>query len=278
MNIAHENYFYGVKELSNKERELIKKTTSEKMHGIQRIISEEWLNLFCAPYDLADRIAFNNCSLLNCNCSTDIKNSQEFTNWTVEFIERLHGRIESTGIQYILSLRENDLNFWKEEPARDEFSYFVSNQYLRTKKSRNAIIRAFEKAQAETTSFKDIRPERMWIPLALILATNLGAYIAQNFKAVILQIPCENSLIVGDQPVVNTYSTFDMNTEPDDIELFYPITTNSALLLTKNPDYVEGQIIRIDANRTHEFNKLERMASEELVFASQRSQLFEFVD
>ena len=60
-------------------------------------------------------------------------------------------------------------------------------------------------------------------------------FITHDFSAVLLQAQ-NGCLIVGDQPVINTYSTFDRITQPNDMELFYPITPHTALLLIdRNP-------------------------------------------
>ena len=49
MNIAHENYFYGIKELSKLERHIIHEMTIKCVTGRQREVNKGWLNLYCAP-------------------------------------------------------------------------------------------------------------------------------------------------------------------------------------------------------------------------------------
>lgn len=137
---------------------------------------------------------------------------------------------------------------------------------------RDSIIMVFTKCKESFENYNDICPENMWIPLSLIFASNVGVHIAQKFSAVLLQAK-DGCFIVGDQPVINTYSTFDMLTFPDDVELFYPVTPHTALLMTKNPKYKNGQIFMIGVDEVEKYNKLEVRISREQVFAKESVQL-----
>jgi hypothetical protein len=135
----------------------------------------------------------------------------------------------------------------------------------------------FVKYKAINEEFKDICPENMWLPLSLIFASNIGAHVAHDFSVVLLQTE-DKFFIVGDQPVVNTYSTFNMLTTPNDVELFYPVTPHTALLLTTNPKYTSGQILKIDDHEVAKYNTLEIIASGEQSFAKDRAQLEAFAN
>ena len=198
-----------------------------------------------ADTHIADNIASCNSSNWGGFCRSEIVNSDDFKNWNTEQIENVHSQIEFTGMKYISFLQQNDLCFWNNETDRDRFSFFLSHQYFRTKNTRDGIIAVFEKMKRDNSYFASIRPENMWLPLSLILASNVGAYIANKLSAILLQAE-DSCFVVGDQPVVNTFATFDMMTSPNDIELFYPITPCSALLLTSNQDYSSGQIVKIN--------------------------------
>ena len=271
MKIASENCFYGVKELSPIERNLIYEMTIKKTEGAQREANEGWLSLYCAPFDYVDWMVSKGYSINDQTDRSIIRESQEFNNWNIEQIEKLHGIIEDDGMDFLLSLRKNDLSFWKDDTMRDRFSFFLANQYFRTKRSRDAILTSFEIAKTKLNAFKDIRPENMWVPLSLIYASNVGVYISQVFSPVLLQT--DNYFIVGDQPVINTKSTFDPDTPPKDVEFFYPITPNCALLLTANRKYSSGQTIRISTNETSVYNQMEKRAAHEQIFAKEESQL-----
>lgn len=274
--IAQENCFYGVKELSQQERNLIYEMTVRNTKGVQRDINESWLNLYCAPFDFVDKLTALGYQVLGHTDRTEIEKEQDFKNWNIEYVEKIHAQIERTGLPYISLLRQDSLDFWKDEADRDKFSFFLCNQYFRTKKIRDGLIAVFEKVKQSTGYFVDIRPENMWIPLTLIYASNLGVNIAHNYSAVLLQT--DNAyFIVGDQPVINTYSTFDMMTTPADLELFYPVTPHSALLLTTDPKYTSGQILKISVDEVEKYNVLEQRSAREMIFAKELTHLDAFV-
>ena len=277
MNVAHENYFYSVKELSQLERDLIYKITIEKTKGMQHRINEGWLQLYCSPFDMADSIASFNYLTHGYSNRDEILENQSFKNWNNGLIENLHGIIELSGLKYLSLLRENNLDFWQRETDRERFSFFIANQYFRTKKIRDGIISAYEISKKRGEPFGKIRPENIWTPLSLIFASNVGVYISQEFSSILLQAPDDYYFIVGDQPVVNTYSTFNIQTVPKDMEFYYPITPHSALLLTKERKEMNGRILSITPSEVNSYNTLEQKASNELLFAKDPSQLQEYV-
>lgn len=270
--IAQENCFYGIKELSQLEREIIYEMTVRNVQGVQKDTNEKWLNLYCTPFDFVKELTALGIPVLGHTGCTEVLKDQVFKNWNIEYIEKVHAYIERTGEPYIKLLRQNSLDFWKEETDRDSFSFFLCNQYFRTKKTRDGIVSVFEKVKHETTQFADLHPENMWLPLSLIFASNVGATIAHHYSAVLLQT--DNAyFIVGDQPVINTFATFDMMTAPNDVELFYPVTPHSALLLTTDPEYISGHILSITDAQTRHYNLLEYRSAREMVFAKERSHL-----
>ena len=120
--------------------------------------------------------------------------------------------------------------------------------------------------------FKDIRPENMWIPLSLILASYTGAGIISDYSIVLLHTD-NSQFIVGDQPVINTYSVSDGNGLPEDLELFYPITPQTALLVTKKQQYKNEKILKITSDELQAYNTLEWNASSEMIFAKESEYL-----
>lgn len=89
MNVAHENYFYEVKELSKREIELIYGMTIRGKTGIQKTVGENWLNLYCASFKFARAVGkylpgndacyiFNHIVWLSTNNFTPTKSSRGF--------------------------------------------------------------------------------------------------------------------------------------------------------------------------------------------------------
>ena len=68
-----------------------------------------------------------------------------------------------------------------------------------------------------------------------------------------------------------------MMTAPTDVELFYPVTPHSALLLTTDSQYTSGQILKIPADEVGKYNALEKRSAREMVFAKECIHLDVFV-
>ena len=94
---------------------------------------------------------------------------------------------------------------------------------------------------------------------------------------ILLQAPEDCYFIVGDQPVVNTYATYDIQTVPEDVEFYYPITPCSALLLTKERKEMNGRNLGITPDEVNHYNTLEQKSSNELIFAKDPLQLIKFI-
>lgn len=271
-NIAHENYFYAAKRLSEAEKDLFTAIANRNASNIQKEINQKWLGLYCAPFELANMVT----PLLP---FADQQNKGQsdwaLKNMAIEHIEKLHAIIEATGIDFLKQLRQGDTSFWRDKDSRDKFTFFLCNQYFRTKRMRNGIIGAFRQASEEKGYFSDINPDNIWVPLSLTFATNVGVYIAQEFSLSLLHANGK-CFIAGDQPVLNTYSTFDASV-PANVELYYPITPELAVLLTRNPLYSNGDKFDISEDEVAKYNVLEFRASGEEVFAKEKVQLEAFV-
>lgn len=244
MNVAHENYFYLVKDLSPFERKIIYEIAIRKTTGIQRAVASGWLDLYCAPYDFAKTLRS---STTMQHLSLDEKAINTMLHkMSTEFVEKLHAQIESSSQEFLQQLRQCSLRFWRDEENRDKFSFYISNQYFRTKRMRDRIVGIFQRGVQNNKDLL-IRPENMWIPLSLIFASNVGVYIAHNYSAVLLCASEPNYFVVGDQPVLNTFATGDGLIAPNDVELFYPITPHSALLLTPDSQYKNCESIEVSS-------------------------------
>lgn len=271
-NIAHENYFYEAKRLSEAEKALVCMILNRSASDTEKEINQKWLELYCAPFDLADIAEPLRPVIDQQGKGTS---AQVLKNIAIEHIERLHAIIETTGIDLLKQLRQGDVSFWNDKNSRDQFTFFLCNQYFRTKRIRNGIVGVFQQMFKESRYLNGINPINIWIPLSLGFATHVGAYIAQEYSITLLHANDEH-FIVGDQPVLNTYSTFDKSS-PTDMELFYPITPELAVLLTKNPLYVNGELVDIGKDEVMKYNNLEVRMSEEQIFAKDKIQLDGFV-
>jgi len=266
--IAVEKYFYRTKELSALEKKIIFEMTIKNTTGRQREVNQGWLDLYCAPFELVDDLISGYHSLGYPIEKDHLQGIQEHKNMVTEHIENYHCQLENKGMQYMKLLRQSDLSFWNTVECRNEFALFLCNQYFRTKRMRDSITMGFAKIVSEHREYDKLNPENMWLPLSLICASNLGEHITYGYKAVLLQTEGSH-FIVGDQPVVNTYSTFDLDSPVKALELYYPVTPHTALLITTDSQYNAGQMMKIDAHEVMKYNQLEIRCAGDQVFAQE---------
>lgn len=87
-------------------------------------MGENWLNLYCASFKFARAVGKylpgNDEKVFEAITAT-----QEFKDYNIESIEKLHGKIETQGMEYVKLLREDNIGFWESEIGREDFSFFL---------------------------------------------------------------------------------------------------------------------------------------------------------
>ena len=277
-SVAYEDYFYEIGELSEKELTVLRHMFIDKANGVEREILQELLDVYQLPYTFLNRFPPS--------LRDELKQSPEFEHIKRQTFENYHGKIEYTGKTYIDLLRQGNLHFWNIAEQRHDFVNFLCTQYFRTKQTKEGV--AFASSQGkelfgEDYLLDDVRPQNMWLPIALITATKLGLSVATGGYGAILLHATENSFIVGDQPILNTHVTFDCTTKQknkiasDQMELFCPITPQTALLVTKNQNYQSGNVVEIGKQEVDQYNALEWNYSSGQLFASSKELLEKFI-
>jgi len=247
-NIACERYFYELKSLSKFEYEFLHGMFVGKATGVQADTNLHWLATFC----FAD----------------------EHIEEKTQIFENHHSRVEKSAREHLDQLRKGDVSFWSNEKHREKFAFFLATQYFRTKWIKDGIAQVCAKVNIMFPQCP-LRPDHLWLPFSLLSASNVSTNILHNKP--ILLFAQDNSLIVGDQPAINVYATFD-DRQPEKFELYYPITPTCALLLTEQDDYNNGQTIQLSPQDIAHYNKLQWNCSNDQVFAREESHLQRFIN
>lgn len=153
--------------------------------------------------------------------------------------EQYHVAIEQRAIPLLDRLRNGDASFRLNERDASCFSYFIATQYLRTARMRNAVVGAVAAAGI------DISP--VWPIECHFWSTEIGATLFLNrdrYRAVILTNRTDVSFITGDQPAINLHAA-----NIPEFRLYYPVTPETALLLTVDPDEVNRSISHLESER-----------------------------
>ncbi len=163
--IANQRDFYRLQELNFQDIIFLKKLI-EKFPPFLQKIAVGWVDLFTFIYKFRD---FANKNSIN-NPEIEAYIDEMINN----FEEDMHGHIESDSIQYINSLLERNTNFYKTDKGNSDFNYFLSVQYMRTKKLKANMLSLVNK---DNTGFFNI--EKVWNVLSHIFATNIdyGVYL-----------------------------------------------------------------------------------------------------
>jgi hypothetical protein len=251
MGIANERDFYKLHEISDEEESFIIELTIKDENPILKEINMNFINAYRLPYKLIHTLQAKN-----------IDNQEMFSEIITNAEEKLYGAIECSGIEYIKSLRNKNISFYDTEEGNIKFNYFICEQYMRTKKRQ-------EFTNKITKPNRVINLDNIWPILRHVFATNVAFELSSqrdDFKMVLLENNTSNNFITGDQPVINTYATKEMQGKPvTEFEIFYPITPKLGIFITKNK--YKNNPIMVTENQIEELNNLIYVNSLEQLYA-----------
>ena len=151
-------------------------------------------------------------------------------NWLNNYFEQYHSFIENITIPLLENIYKGDISFWSDDKMRAHFSYFVELQYTRTKNIRKNCKDEMIKMKIHPGFPENIRIDNIEMILSLIFTENIANYMHSNSHPYILQNISNKHFLTCDQPVYNLKSAND--TFAEEVEIYYPISTNKALLLS----------------------------------------------
>ena len=257
MNIGQERYFYKLKELTSSEIEFLKIFINQSDRPLLRELNHGWIDFFNQVHELRKKLDDHQIS------SPDI--DKYFDVLICNFEEDYHCSIESEGSKFLECLYRNDLSFYSDDEKLISFLNYICVQYFRTQRMASNFSR-------NLNGFNGFNLEAMWSVLRHVSATNVGLSLYEErsqFFLVILENDTTTPFITGDQPVINTHAIGLQDEEvPEELEFYYPLTPQSALLLTKNERYKGRSIQKISPEDVLFFNKGMYDQSERQIYAS----------
>lgn len=149
--------------------------------------------------------------------------------WEMNSIEGFHSTIEGNAVRFLRELRSGKSLFYENKESRNDFLFFLSLQYMRTKKIRQSMLDGFsDRIELRNTL------ERIWSVVSILFAMNIASGMMRDLSRLIF---LENQTVVpfitGDQPVVNILSEkIDSNPNASEVELYYPVSSRLAVLIT----------------------------------------------
>ena len=167
-------------------------------------------------------------------------------------------------------LQNGDCDFFNNEKKRLDFSVYVGFQYSRTRKIRNKLIEMFEFPDMKSNIPKTVRPHILASAMSLITADNIGIWISSEAKISQLENNTAVPFITGDQPIINIKHDPNSWTPPEEIELYYPITPTSAILLSKEK---KKDLVIKDSSQIAMLNKMIYDFSDNQIYAGDKESL-----
>lgn len=170
---------------------------------------------------------------------------------------------ENIGAKFLTELLNENLSFCLQDENIIEFYIFVMMQYFRTKQMYDKLSQTGENKQV---NFNHIFNQSIYI-----MSYNIANSLALNdYKVVLLLNSTIQEFLTGDQPVVNTF-VGDYNqlyNHVDEIEFYYPISPQIAILITRDNKYINGNSYHINLNDVDKLNQLIVKAGLTTIFGS----------
>ena len=191
----------------------------------------------------------------------------------INFEDRIHGGIEHDAVPILRALRNKDPSVIHSDATAFSFYNFMSQQYFRTKSMRNAIQKVLNEIMPPDTA------KRIRHVYCHCIATNLGASLysdREKFELLYLQCPPEQTLITGDQPVVNILDTHD-GTPPQDIALYYPLSPTLGMFLAPKALAMAATVADRSASEIDQLNDLIACKSERFLVANSDNPLLPYM-
>ncbi len=259
-NVAAENYFYRLRELSPKDvtfiREVAIVNSPEKLKGLH----ENLVRAFSLPHIARKRLEASGRATPELLAVVDKA--------IAEMNENLHTSIEEDFKPYLDSMLAGNLRFYSDQAAGPVFFRGIAAQYLRTNQIKRArVIMGADKFE----SF-----QRVVNVLVHILAINLGFNLyadREHYKVILLDNTTDVPFITADQPVINIAANPKETKPPDKFELYYPLSPTKAMLLVEPSSSHLPDSSSLTAISAHLYNLHIGAHSYQQIFASSPQEL-----
>jgi hypothetical protein len=258
-NVAQSNYYYKLNDINDFEEKILKEFIRKSPKSVQA-----WQHDFLSMFTIHTKLkkAFKK--------SKSQEILEEIKKIEINSMENAHSKIEYSGEKLIACKTFEDLKFIEQTNSRFDAIMFLCFQYFRTKNLKNRIKESFK----TDSSFPALN---IWNILSFFLALNTAEYISLNPKTRFLFIKNTTSkaLISSDQPVINLQShKVDENGEVLDLELYYPLSPNSAVVIDFNNNGKErSKKIEIKEDMVNWYNSKIIADYDNFIFSNNKTQL-----
>ncbi|ENM1934612.1 DUF4238 domain-containing protein [Vibrio cholerae] len=266
MNIGQERDFYRLNELTSQDVSFLRLLINQHSTEMIRKLNHGWIDLFTAVFTIREKV---NQSGLSCD---DFE--AEIEKQIINLGEDFHGEIEERAIKFLDGLLNNETNYLTDEENAIEFIHYLCVQYFRTKNMKESVG-----AAVSTLGLLDT--DKAWNILSHTLSTSLAWSIyaeRSQWNLVILENQTASRFLTSDQPIINTYAAFGKQVKDhDELEFYYPLSPEKALLLTKKDEYKGISSKSLNELEASGYNDIMIDMSHEQIYSFQKEQLEMYV-
>lgn len=270
--VANRRFFYQSQELTPDDINFLEMLIISQTPEYRKNDVRSWINTSNYSFEILKHFEASGIS------DQPIKDLREWSEKNVH--ERIHGVIEQGAVEYLTSLRAEQVDFLLNDEKKFDFLFFLSLQYFRTNRIRSRVLRNVENFRSVLgkQGLKNIEFAKLWNVMTLMFATNLAFELMnRHTKFVYLKNTSAVPFITGDQPVVNIKATGIPDGEmPKELELYYPITPSSAILIAINESLTDGYQF-VDAKQVTDYNLHIVENSEEQIYSHSAKILEQFL-
>jgi Protein of unknown function (DUF4238) len=216
-NVAAENYFYRLQELSIEDIEFLRVLFSDSPEGLTAS-HEQLFQAFTLPH-LVKR------QLERAGLAAS-EHMAQINEMIIEVNEKLHTSIEEDFQPCLAEMRAGSLDFLQNIEDAMKFYRGLAVQYVRT----NHINRTRLIMDAERLALY----KRVVNPMVHIMAINAGFTLfveREKHTIMLLDNSTEVPFITADQPVINVSASPKQTTPPARFDLYYPVSPTRAMML-----------------------------------------------
>jgi hypothetical protein len=264
MGVGQERDFYKLKDLSSDDVKFIRQLAIDNSPKESIANHERLLKSFTFLHQLYDK-----------NPQLSEIQDPELINYYEALLHNLeedfHSSIENTGHKYLDLLLKEETSFFETDEGFMDFIYYLSVQYMRTKKRRESIkLSCSQTGHAKTV-------EKTWNILSHIFAANMGGnlyYQRKDFKLILIKNISDHEFITGDQPVINIFSCSTPEGQaPDRLAFYYPISPLLSVLIIEKKYFLGNTYLEYGNKEVLSHNEAMRHQSFEQIYASKKGTL-----
>jgi hypothetical protein len=240
-NIAAENHFYRLRELSEADITFIRKVAIEDSPERLKPMHEILLRRFAAPH--AAKAHYKDDAAVSPDILAAIDRD------IAEANENFHTTIEESFQPYLQSLQDGDLTFLSKDKDAVLFYRGLGVQYMRTNHRRRIELMMTPESRVQYEQTANV--------LTHIFAVNIGYSLFNDhprLKLLLMDNPTEVPFVTADQPVINIAAKLKETGAPTKFEGYYPVSPTRALLIVEPDSEFLPKNLTLSALEAHFWN------------------------